>query len=76
MFGSSLLPVVCRTGGGGLVSYLRYLFLLTHSGVQHILCCVFALFFLGFFLYHMLAVSLDCRYSLTFISLYLTVLLK
>jgi hypothetical protein len=27
------------------VSYLRYLCLLAHSGVQHILCCVFALFF-------------------------------
>ena len=34
---------------GGLVSYLRYLFLLTHNGVQHILCCVFALFFFVFF---------------------------
>jgi hypothetical protein len=27
------------------MSYLRYLCLLEHSGVQHILCCVFALFF-------------------------------
>jgi hypothetical protein len=26
------------------MSYLRYLCLLTHSGVQHILCCVFVLF--------------------------------
>ena len=29
---------------GGLMSYLRYLCLFAHSGVQHILCCVFALF--------------------------------
>ena len=27
------------------MSYLRYLCLLAHSGVQHILCCVFGLFF-------------------------------
>jgi hypothetical protein len=39
MFGSSLPPV------GGLMSYLRYLPLLAHSGVQHILCCVFVWFF-------------------------------
>ena len=26
------------------MSYLRYLCLFTHSGVQHILCCVFVLF--------------------------------
>ena len=32
----------------GLMSYLRYLCLLAHSGVQHILCCVFVLFFFGF----------------------------
>ena len=30
---------------GGLMSYLRYLCLFTHNGVQHILCCVFVLFF-------------------------------
>ena len=30
---------------GGLMSYLRYLCLFAHSGVQHILCCVFVLFF-------------------------------
>ena len=29
----------------GLMSYLRYLCLLAHSGVQHILCCGFVLFF-------------------------------
>ena len=28
---------------GGLMSYLRYLFLFTYSGVQHILCSIFAL---------------------------------
>ena len=37
----SLPSVVCR----GHMCYLRYLCLLAHSGVQHILCCVFALFF-------------------------------
>ena len=30
---------------GECVYYLRYLYLLAHSGVQHILCCVFALLF-------------------------------
>jgi hypothetical protein len=29
---------------GGLISYLRYLSLLTYSGVQHISCCVFVVF--------------------------------
>ena len=38
MSGSSLAP------GGGLVSYLRFLCLFAHSGVQQILCCVFVLF--------------------------------
>ena len=28
----------------GLISYLRYLYLVANSGVQHILCCVFVLF--------------------------------
>ena len=37
MFGSSLLQLFV----GGLMSYLRYLYLLAHSGVHHILCCVF-----------------------------------
>ena len=41
MFGSSLLPVVCR----GFMFYLRYLCLIAHSGVQHILCCAFCLCF-------------------------------
>jgi hypothetical protein len=30
---------------GGLMSYLRYLCLFAHSGVHHILCCVFISFF-------------------------------
>ena len=37
VFTSSCLQDVC------LMSHLRYLCLLAHSGVQHILCCVFAL---------------------------------
>ena len=39
-FGSSLPPVVCRMP----MSYLRYLCLLAHRGVQHILHCVFVWF--------------------------------
>ena len=31
--------------GGGIVPRLRKLYLFTHSGVQHILCCVFFVFF-------------------------------
>jgi len=42
----------------GLMSYLRYLCLIAHSGVKRILCCVFVLFF--FILLFMLPVSLDC----------------
>ena len=42
------------------MSYLPYLCLFTYSGVQHILCCVFALFFLV-----LLAVSLDCPFLIT-----------
>jgi hypothetical protein len=30
---------------GGLMSSLRYLCVFVHSGVKHILCCVFALIF-------------------------------
>ena len=30
---------------GGIISYLRYLCLFGYSGVQHILCCIFVLFF-------------------------------
>ena len=33
---------------GGIMFYLRYLCLLVHSGVQHILCCVFGLFIFVF----------------------------
>jgi hypothetical protein len=53
------------------MSYIHYFCLFAHSGVQHILCCVFVLFF---FVHNpMLPVSLDCPfliallYSLTFI---------
>jgi hypothetical protein len=42
------------------MSYLRYLCLFTYSGVQHILCCVFALFvFVLCLVYSILPVSLD-----------------
>ena len=41
MFGSSLPPVVCRRAR---VLFI-YLYLLPYSDVQHILCCVFVLFF-------------------------------
>jgi hypothetical protein len=73
MFNSSLPPIVCRRAHvlftlclvrlylqlfvGGSMSYLRYLCLFVHSVVQHILCCVFALFF-----FVMLPVSLDCPF--------------
>ena len=30
---------------GGLMSFLRLLCLLTHSGIKHILCCLYVLFF-------------------------------
>jgi hypothetical protein len=42
MFGSFLLPVV---NIGVFTSYLRYLGLFAYRGVQHILWCVFVLFF-------------------------------
>ena len=43
------------------MSYLRYLCLFAHSGVQHMLCCVFALFlFVLCFVYLMLPVSVGC----------------
>ena len=42
MFSSYLPPVVCRSVR---MSYLRYLCLFMYSGVQHMLCCVFVLFF-------------------------------
>jgi hypothetical protein len=42
------------------MSYLRYLYLFAYSGVQHILCCVFVLFFfvLGTLFFQL---SLDCQ---------------
>ena len=46
---------------GLMVSYLRYLCLLAHNGVQHILCCVFVLFFFVL-CYPMLQVFLDCPF--------------
>ena len=54
------------------MSYLRYLCLFSHSGVQHILCCVFVLFF-----FVLLPVSLDCQYlttPLVFLVVYYLVL--
>jgi hypothetical protein len=45
------------------MSYLRYLCLFAHSGVQYILCCVFVLFVIVLSLvYPMLPVSLDCPF--------------
>ena len=57
---------------GELMSYLRYLYLLVHSGVQHILCCIFLLLFFVFciqccqflWIVHLL---LSLLYFLTFI---------
>ena len=55
---------------GGTMSYIRYLCLFVHSGVLHILRCVFALFLFVLCLLH---VALDCpflialRCSLTYI---------
>jgi hypothetical protein len=43
------------------MSYLRYMCLFAYSGVQHILCCVFVLFFLRH-VYPILPVSLDCPF--------------
>ena len=57
---------------GGLMSYLRYVCSVVHSGVQHILCCAFILFFFGLFalccqfLWIVLSI-LSLPYSLTFI---------
>ena len=52
IFGSSLSSVV-----GERMSYLRYLCLFVHSGVQHILRCVFLRL-----VYPMSPVSLDCHF--------------
>ena len=43
------------------MSYLLYMCLFVESGVQHILCCVFAFGFLHI-VYRMLPVSLDCLF--------------
>ena len=48
---SSCLSIIIEVN----MSYLRYLYLFAHSGVQHILCCVF-----GLFVFVLLPVSLDC----------------
>ena len=52
MFSSSLPPDVCRR-----VHVLFTLFMFVHSGVQHILYCVFLRL-----VYPMLPVSLDCPF--------------
>ena len=63
------LPLFVR----GLVSYLRYMCLIQYCGVQHILCCVFVLFFFVLcticcqFLW-IARFWLPLRYSLTFIQ--------
>ena len=44
MFGSSLLPVICRRAYV-VCTLCVYACIFAHSGVQHILCCVFVLFF-------------------------------
>ena len=44
MLVSFLLPVSVE----GVMSYLRYMCLFVHSGVQRMLCCVFVLFFVVF----------------------------
>jgi hypothetical protein len=45
---------------GGFMSNLPYLCLLTNSGVQHTLCCVFLRL-----VYSMLPVSLDCQFLIS-----------
>jgi NhaP-type Na+/H+ or K+/H+ antiporter len=68
------IPLFLQLFVGGRMSYSRYLCLLAYSDVQHILCCVFALFFFVLcticcqFLWIVLF-WLPLRYSLTFIYL-------
>jgi len=70
MFGLSLPPVVCRRVHV-FMSYLRYLCLLVHSGVQRILCCVFVLFFFVLCLVHpILPVFLDFPYLIAHSAFY------
>ena len=45
------------------MSYLHFMCWFAHSGVQHILCCVFVLCFLRL-VYPMLPVTLDCPFLL------------
>ena len=60
---------------GGLISYLRYVCLLTYSSVQHTLCCAFVLICLrlvagvpnGVKFHWIVYFWLPLRYSLTFI---------
>ena len=60
-------PIYLHLFVGGLMYYLRYVYLFTYCGVQHILCCVCLRL-----VHPVLPVSLDCpfwialRYSLTF----------
>jgi hypothetical protein len=53
----------------GFMSFLRYLCALAHSGVQHILCCVFLFLFVLCFVYPMLPVSLDYPFFLLLFSI-------
>ena len=59
------------------MSYLRYLCLFAHSGVQHILCCDFVLFvFVPCLVYPMFTVSLECPFVIAhsiFFNVYFTV---
>ena len=73
MFGPSLPPVVCRRVHVLFTKTCTYLCLFTHSGVQHILCCVFVCFYLSC-ASNVASISglsiflFPLRYSLTFIS--------
>ena len=69
--GSCLIYVMCvclvclylQLFVGGLMSYLRYVCLLVHSGVQHICVVFFVLFvFILYFVYPMLLIFLDCSF--------------
>ena len=60
MFGSSVPPVT------GSRTYLRYVCLFAHSGVQHIMCCVFIMcVFVLCLVYPMLPSSLECPFLIT-----------
>jgi hypothetical protein len=57
---------------GGLMSYLYYLCLFSHGGLQHILCCVFVLFFFVLCCQFLWIVLFDCSlntYLLTYVVL-------